>query len=105
METNQKTLLGAVSTLSARSSLFDPVHLDHIEGRLAAFQQKMTSAAAATERNTKVGAVEAEKAKKVDRLYELVQRSEGLSQALPEVVDRMDALQGLHEQGELTAFI
>ena len=42
---------------------------------------------------------EQEKSTKISELYDLVQRSEGTAQALPEVVDRLDALQGLHEQG------
>ena len=42
---------------------------------------------------------EQDKSNKISELYDLVQRSEGTAQALPEVVDRLDALQGLHDQG------
>jgi len=38
VETTHKSLLGAVSHLGAKMALLDPLHLDHIEGRLASLQ-------------------------------------------------------------------
>lgn len=37
----------------------------------------------------------------MSELYELVKKTEALCSALPEVVDRLVSLEGLHEQGEL----
>lgn len=45
METTQKNIMGAISVLSARTSLLDPAHLDHVEGRLAALQAKINAVA------------------------------------------------------------
>ena len=64
VETSQKSILGAISVLvrnqtrmhyanfiywlhiqDARTSLFEPSHLAHIEGRLAVLQQKMNDVA------------------------------------------------------------
>jgi len=42
---------------------------------------------------------DAEKQNKISELYDLVHQSESMAAALPEVVDRLEALQGLHEQG------
>lgn len=42
-----------------------------------------------------------EKQSRINELYDLVQKSEGMSNALPEIVDRLEALQGLHGQGEI----
>ena len=46
VETSQKSLLGAVHVLTARTSLLDPAHLDHVEARLAALQNRMAAVAA-----------------------------------------------------------
>ncbi len=43
VETSEKSLLGAVSVLSARTALLDPSHLDHVEGRLASIQARMAA--------------------------------------------------------------
>jgi hypothetical protein len=42
LETNQKSVFGAIKVLSSRLSLLEPAHLDHVEGRLAALHQKLT---------------------------------------------------------------
>jgi len=43
---------------------------------------------------------DAEKQNKISELYDLVHQSESMAEALPEVVDRLEALQGLHNQGQ-----
>jgi hypothetical protein len=45
LETNQKSVFGAVQFLGSRLSLLEPSHLDHVEGRLAALHQKMNAIA------------------------------------------------------------
>lgn len=93
METNQKSLMGAIGVLSSRTSLLDPGHLDHVEGRLFALQQKMNAVA-----EKKQVIDDTEKQNKISELYELVQKSEGMSSALPDIVDRLETLEGLHDQ-------
>jgi dynactin-2 len=87
--------MGAIAALNRRTALLDGGHLDHVEGRLAALLQKMTSIA-----ERKQTQEDAEKMAKLNTLYDLVQKSEAMGAALPELVDRLDALQGLHEKGE-----
>ncbi len=41
LETNQKSVFGAIKVLGSRLSLLEPSHLDHVEGRLAALHQKL----------------------------------------------------------------
>jgi hypothetical protein len=45
LETNQKSVFGAIQVLGSRLSLLEPSHLDHVEGRLAALHQKMNAIA------------------------------------------------------------
>ena len=37
---------------------------------------------------------------RIDELYDSVQKCDGMAAALPDVVDRLETLQGLHQQGE-----
>ena len=95
METNQKDVLAAIQVLSSRTALLDAGHLDHVEGRLAALQQKMNALA-----EKKQVLEDQEKQNKINELYELAQRSDAHSSVLTDVVDRLDGLQGLHGQGQ-----
>ena len=95
METNQKSVTGAIEVLSSRLSLLAPSHLDHVEGRLAALLQKMNTI---SERKAVIE--DAEKQAKVSELYDLCMKTEAESVVLPKIVDRLDSLQTLHEQGE-----
>lgn len=94
VETNQKSIVGAIGVLSSRLSLLSPSHLDHVEGRLAALLQKMNTVA-----DRKAAIEDAEKQSKISELYDLCVKTEAESVALPQIVDRLDALQHLHEQG------
>ncbi len=91
VETNTKNVTAAVSVLNARLALLDPGHLDHVEGRLAALIQKMNTVA-----EKKAAAEDAEKSNKIAELYEMVTANQGVASALPEIVDRLDSLQSLH---------
>ena len=94
METNQKSVTGAIQVLSSRLSLLNPSHLDHVEGRLAALLQKMNTLA---ERKSVIE--DSEKQSKISELYDLCIKTEANAVVLPEIVDRLDSLQTLHEQG------
>ena len=93
VETNTKNVTGAISVLNSRLGLLEPAHLDHIEGRLAALLQKLNTIA-----EKKAGLEDAEKNNKIAELYEMVTANQAMASALPDVVDRLDSLQALHEQ-------
>ena len=82
--------------LSSKLSLLNTSHLDHVEGRLGALLQKMNAVA-----ERKAVIEDAEKQSKISELYDLCVKTEAEAVALPQIVDRLDALQSLHEQGEL----
>ena len=42
---------------------------------------------------------------RIDELYESVQKYDGMAAALPDIVDRLETLQGLHQQGEFVVDI
>lgn len=91
IETNQKSIVGSIGVLNSRMSLLNPLHIDHVEGRLAALFQKMNTVG--EERN----AIEdAEKQGKIEELYDLCVKGEANSLVLSDIVDRLDALQSLH---------
>jgi dynactin-2 len=93
-------VVGAVTTLLARTSLLQPSHLDHVEGRLAVLVHKMNEVA-----DKKSAIDDQEKQTRINELYDLVQKCEGMGGALPDIVDRLDTLQGLHQQGKWTEYI
>nr|CAD7463252.1 unnamed protein product [Timema tahoe] len=89
----RRSLLEVAESLSARANLLDSAQLDHIEGRLIALTQNMDSLA------EKTGTCEdADKQRKVVELYEMVKKTETLSQVLPQVLERMTSLDHLHQQ-------
>ena len=92
-ETNQKNVVGSIEVLTSKMSLLEPSHLDHIEGRLASLAQKMN---AISEKKLQVD--DADKQIKIAELYDICNKTEANSVALPELVDRLDALQLLHEK-------
>ena len=92
-ETNQKDVVGSIEVLTSKLSLLEPSHLDHIEGRLASLAQKMN---VVSEKKSQVE--DAEKLNKIAELYDICNKTEANSVALPEIVDRLDALQLLHEK-------
>ena len=92
IETNQKNVFGAVDVLNTKLSLLNPSNLDHIEGRLSALLQKLNAVV------DQKGVVEdVEKQGKIEELYDLCVKGEANSVVLSDVVDRLDALQSLHE--------
>lgn len=92
-ETNQKNVVGSIEILTSKLSLLEPSHLDHIEGRLASLTQKMNVIS-----EKKVQVEDAEKQNKISELYDICSKTEANSVALPELVDRLDSLQLLHEK-------
>jgi len=92
METNRKTVTQAVQVLTAKTSLLDPYYLDHVEGRLAALQQKMIQL------QDQKSNISSESAAKLDTLLAVAEKSQGMYTTLPDTVHRMETLQTLHMQ-------
>ena len=67
VETNTKNVTAAISVLNSRLGLLEPSHLEHVEGRLAALLQKLTSIS-----EKKVALEDSEKNNKVCRHYLLI---------------------------------
>ncbi|XP_078572698.1 dynactin subunit 2-A-like [Branchiostoma floridae x Branchiostoma japonicum] len=92
-DASSKSLLGAVASLEARTTMLDPIQLDHIEARMQGVLQKLA------ELNKQRAAVEdADKQSKISELYDLMKKWESMANSLPQVVERMAALSELHEQ-------
>ena len=87
METNKKSLAGAVNVLAAKTALLDPNHLDHVEGRLAALQHKLTRLS-----DSSSSLDTAENKTKLDELDDITSKSRGMYEALPEVIDRQGSI-------------
>lgn len=92
--TQQHTLYDAAQQLSAKASLLDSAQLDHIEGRLTALQQKMNTVATQNAATAEDG----ERDQMIIELYDLVKKSENLSQILPDTIERLIALESLHNR-------
>lgn len=93
-DTQQTTLYGAAQQLSAKASLLDSAQLDHIEGRLTALQQKMNTIA----KQKATTPEDAELDKKINELYELVKSSEHMYQVVPDTIERLVALESIHNR-------
>ncbi|CAB4061437.1 DCTN2 [Lepeophtheirus salmonis] len=93
IETNQKSIVKAISTLSAKTHLLNSSNLNHVEGRLGALQQKLKEI---TEKNSAIENVE--KMSKISELYDLVQKNQSIATSLPGIVDRLEALESLHNE-------
>ncbi|XP_067119337.1 dynactin subunit 2-A [Centruroides vittatus] len=93
LQTNDKSIVNAIHILSARTSLLDPTHLDQVEGRLVALQQRLLLI---SEKKTQVEDIE--KQNKISELYDLLKKTEMLNVNMPVIMDRLLALKELHEQ-------
>ncbi|XP_030750200.1 dynactin subunit 2 [Sitophilus oryzae] len=92
--TNKESLLEAAQYLSATASLLDSSQLDHIEGRLSALAQKLESIS----QKKKEIQQDEEKDKMILELYELVKDSENITKLLPQTIQRLKALEALHNK-------
>nr|ACO11597.1 Dynactin subunit 2 [Caligus rogercresseyi] len=93
IETNQKSILKAISVLSARTHLLEPSNLNHVEGRIGALLQKLKEI---SEKNSAIENVE--KMSKISELYDIVQKNQSVATSLPEIVDRLENLEELHSE-------
>lgn len=93
-------LLDAVRKISTTAALLQPTQLDVIENRINNLAGKMDTIAAATNANNKDASVD----QKTLELYEIAKRTEPISQLLPNMLQRMQALENLHNYGRNLCF-
>lgn len=89
------SLLDAVQQLSTRAALLQPTQLDLIEARLNNLGTKMDSIA---EKSSGANA-DTTRDQKTLELYEIAKRTEPITQILPDMLNRMQALESLHSYG------
>lgn len=92
-DTDNKSVIGAVSVINSKMSLLEPANLEHVEVRLHSVLQKLDKIA-----EKKSTQEDGEKQNKISELYEMVKKWESVTDVLPQVVDRLSALKDLHEQ-------
>ncbi|XP_071812482.1 dynactin subunit 2-like [Apostichopus japonicus] len=92
-DTSSKTLLESVESLQGQVSMLDVNLLDHTEARIQNLLQKMDQI---KEKSSE--AEEGDKDSKISLLYDIVTKWDNVADSLPKVVDRLKALQELHEQ-------
>ncbi|GFO25545.1 dynactin subunit 2 [Plakobranchus ocellatus] len=95
VDTENKSLIGAVSTLNSKLSLLEASNTETVEARLNAVLQKMQQIA---DKKAKEPQADPEKQQKISELYDLAKKWEATAETLPQVVDRLISLKELHEQ-------
>jgi len=87
--TRSSSLVGAVGCLGSKMALLEPEQLSQVEGRVAALATRLGQLGEKKDQ---------EKERKIGELYDVVQKCDAMCVALPEVIERLAALQGLHQQ-------
>lgn len=88
-------VLDAVQQLAAKSALLDSTQIEAMEGRIATLSHRMDAVA---QKKSALPA-ETERDQKISEMYEIVKKTETISQILPQTVERMIALAAVHRRG------
>ena len=93
-------LLGIVSALEKRVELLTPGKLDLVGKRVAVLSAELKNLMALRMQKAKMegGSEASSEDQKVNELYGLLERLQGLDNELPSLVERLETLQGLHTQ-------
>jgi len=91
--TDGRTLQYAADNLTAKKGQFQQQHLDHVEGRLAALNQKMNTIG-----ELKSAVVMARQEDKLSRLCSLVESQASLASVLPDLVCRLEEVEQVGER-------
>ncbi|CAD7012152.1 dynactin subunit 2 [Ceratitis capitata] len=91
--TNTNNVLEAVHQLSTKTALLQTDKLDVIETRLNTLTGKMDAIA----EKSSGSADDAKRDQKVVELYEIAKRTEPVAEILPDIIERMQALEALHK--------
>lgn len=87
-------VMEAVQQLGAKAALLDTFQLDVIENRLASVIHRMDNIA----QKKAALALDTEQEQKISEMYEIMKQTETMSQILPQTVNRMLALNTIHQQ-------
>lgn len=98
MALHSNNLLDAVQKISTVAALLQPAQLDVIETRINNLANKMDAITAASNNVNKDSSVD----EKTLELYEIAKRAEPIAQILPNMLQRMQALENLHNYGKMS---
>lgn len=87
-------VMEALQELGAKAALLDTYQLDIIESRLAALIHRMDNVAQKKAALT----LDSEQEQKISEMYDIMKQTETISQILPQTVNRMLALNTIHQQ-------
>lgn len=93
--TKNKSLHEVVLSLETKMNLLDPEKLPQVDTRLQAVLNKLMEI---NKEKKKSGAEAQGTNKKVDEIYETVQKWSSIGEVLPDLVERLEALNNLHTQ-------
>ncbi|OAD55632.1 Dynactin subunit 2 [Eufriesea mexicana] len=85
-------VMETLQELGAKAALLDIYQLNIVESRLSALLHKMDSIA------QKKTALDSEQEQKISEMYDIIKQTESMSQILPQTVNRMLALNTIHQQ-------
>lgn len=93
------TLVDSVQQISTKAALLQPTQLDHIEARILALTAKLDAI------NTKAAMITGKSntsdvAKKIEQLFNIAKKIEPISKLLPDILQRMQSLETLHNHGK-----
>lgn len=91
--TGSLSLIEAVRQLNTKAALLQPSQLNQIELRLNSLVIQMN---AISEKSSSLGD-ETERDKKVCELYDIAKKAENIAEILPDIIERMQALESLHK--------
>lgn len=91
------SLLDAVQKVCTISALLQPAQLDVIETRVSNLTTKLDTVKASTQNDSSVDP-------KILELYDAAKRTEPIAQLLPNMLQRMQALENLHNYGKRNSF-
>lgn len=95
MALHSNNLLDAVQKISTIAALLQPTQLDMIETRIGNLANKMDAIATVSNNINKNASVD----QKIIELYEIAKRAEPIAQVLPNILQRMQTLENLHNYG------
>ncbi|XP_076674713.1 dynactin subunit 2 [Andrena cerasifolii] len=87
-------VMEAVQELGAKASLLDTYQLDIIENRLASVIHRMDTI---TQKKSAL-TLDSEQEQKISEMYDVMKQTETMSEILPQTVNRMLALNAIHQQ-------
>jgi len=92
-------LIEAVRLLLGQLSVLNSTQLDAVDTRVSNLLPKLEQTAA------KLDSQDPEKDKKINELYEIILKATQESHLLPEVLQRMVALESLHQKGNYSTIV